>query len=75
MAAMGSEKPFGTPEQLKAASDALNQYATENPDAYRRFQEMWRAHYLEVGHKALGRMLLGKSAAELVARKAGREDR
>ena len=65
-----AEKPFGTPEQIAAAEAALATFASAYPEAFRALQTLWKQHYLEVGHKALGRMVLGKTAEQLIARKA-----
>lgn len=65
-----AEKAFGTPEQVAAAEAALATFASEHPEAYRALQALWKQHYLEVGHKALGRMVLGKTAEQLIARRA-----
>ena len=65
-----AEKPFGTPEQIAAAETALATFASAHPEAYRELQALWKQHYLEVGHKALGRLVLGKTADELIARRA-----
>lgn len=61
-------KPFGTPEQLSSAEDALRRFAESYPEASAALKNLWKQQYLEVGHKALGRMLLGKSAADLAAK-------
>jgi hypothetical protein len=36
-------------------------------------RRIWRKHYLTVGHRKLGRLLLGRSAAELMARSEAKE--
>jgi hypothetical protein len=36
-------------------------------------RRIWSKHYLVVGHRALGRLLLGRGAGELVARRNDRE--
>jgi hypothetical protein len=35
----------------------------------------WRRHYGVLGHKALGRLLVGRRSHELIARKSAREDK
>ena len=35
----------------------------------------WRKHFGTLGHRALGRLLLGRSAGELIARRADRGER
>ncbi len=32
--------------------------------------EVWKKYYLTLGHKAMGRLLVGKTAAELAERRA-----
>lgn len=65
-----AEKPFGTPEQITAAEAALATFASQYPEAYRALQTLWKQHYLEVGHKSLGRMVLGKTADQLIAQRS-----
>ena len=36
-------------------------------------RQTWRKYYLQVGHRSLGRLLLGRSAEEIVARRRSRE--
>jgi hypothetical protein len=36
-------------------------------------RQIWRKYYLQVGHRSLGRLLLGRSAEEIVARRRSRE--
>jgi hypothetical protein len=36
-------------------------------------RKIWRKYYLQVGHRSLGRLLLGRSAEEIVARRRSRE--
>lgn len=52
---MADEKKFATPEQMAAAKESLEAAETKE-----QVVEAWRKHYLEVGHKRLGRMLIGK---------------
>ena len=35
-------------------------------------RRIWRNHYATLGHRTLGRLLLGRSAGELLARRAPR---
>ena len=37
-------------------------------------REVWRKYYLKVGHRNLGRLLIGRSADEIIARRRSRED-
>ena len=38
-------------------------------------RRIWRKHFGVLGHRALGRLLLGRSADELLARRSGRGER
>jgi len=55
-------------ETLRAAEKELAQAASA--DDVRR---VWRKHFGKLGHRALGRLLVGRSADELLARRAGRD--
>ncbi len=35
---------------------------------------LWKRHYLIVGHKILGRLLIGKSPEDAIARRKGKSD-
>ena len=37
-------------------------------------RQAWRKYYLKVGHRNLGRLLIGRSADEIIARRRSRED-
>jgi hypothetical protein len=37
-------------------------------------RQIWRKYYLQVGHRSLGRLLLGRSAEEIVARRRSRQE-
>lgn len=37
-------------------------------------RKTWRKYYLQVGHRSLGRLLLGRSAEEIVARRKSRQE-
>ena len=37
-------------------------------------RKIWRKYYLQVGHRSLGRLLLGRSAEEIVARRRSRQE-
>ena len=37
-----------------------------------QIRQIWRKYYLQVGHRSLGRLLLGRSAEEIVARRRSR---
>lgn len=51
---------FGTQEQIDAAESALDQWAERHPEAAEGLRQLWQQHLFEVGHKRLGRILLGK---------------
>ncbi len=36
-------------------------------------RQVWRKYYLKVGHRNLGRLLIGRSADEIIARRRSRE--
>jgi hypothetical protein len=55
---------------LKAAERELSQ-ATTSEDVRR----VWRRHFGVLGHRTLGRLLLGRSAEELLTRRAERSER
>lgn len=60
--------PIEQEQALKEAEAELNK--AETAEEVRR---IWRKHYLTVGHRKLGRLLLGKTAAELITRSESRE--
>jgi hypothetical protein len=35
-------------------------------------RQIWRKYYLKVGHRNLGRILIGRSADEIIARRRSR---
>lgn len=37
-------------------------------------RSVWKRYYLVVGHRTLGRLLMGRSAAELAARRQAKSD-
>ncbi|MBI3977023.1 MAG: hypothetical protein HY331_02445 [Chloroflexi bacterium] len=53
-------REFGTPEQVEAAEKALAAFAEAHREAFQALQAVWKAHYLTVGHKKLGRWILGR---------------
>jgi hypothetical protein len=38
-----------------------------------QIRQIWRKYYLQVGHRNLGRLLLGRSVDEIVARRRSRQ--
>ena len=55
---------------LRAAERDLTAAATADD-----VRNAWRKHFSVLGHRALGRLLLGRSAAELAARRSSRGER
>ena len=39
-----------------------------------QIRQIWRKYYLQVGHRSLGRLLLGRSAEEIVARRKSQRE-
>ena len=37
-------------------------------------RKVWHKYYLRVGHRNLGRLLIGRSAEEIIARRRAREE-
>jgi len=54
---------------LRAAERELQSAATAED-----IRRVWRAHLAALGHRALGRLLLGRSSEELAARRNKRTD-
>lgn len=67
---MARERPDPAEQEqaLKDAEAELNK--AETAEDVRR---IWRKHYLTVGHRKLGRLLIGRTAAELIARSESKE--
>jgi hypothetical protein len=62
---MAREPTFADPEEERRYLEQVKQEL----DAARTKEEVvevWRRHYLKVGHRKLGRLLLGRPVAELV---------
>jgi len=58
-------------EQEKALKEAETELKkAETAEDVRR---IWRKHYLTLGHRKLGRLLIGRTAAEIMARGETRE--
>ena len=57
-------------------TEALLKQAEKELDGAKTADEIrqtWRKYYLQVGHRNLGRLLMGRSADEIVARRRSRE--
>jgi hypothetical protein len=51
---------FATEAQMATAETALQGWFEQHPAAAAQMQELWKVHYMEIGHKRLGRLLLGR---------------
>jgi len=56
-------------EALKAAEKEFGK--AETADDVRK---VWKKYYLTAGHRALGRILMGRPALELIARRQAKRD-
>ena len=56
-------------EALKAAEKEFGK--AETADDVRK---IWKKYYLTVGHRSLGRILMGRPALELIARRHAKRD-
>jgi hypothetical protein len=57
-------------------TEALLRQAEQELDGAKtadQIRQIWRKYYLQVGHRSLGRLLLGRSAEEIVARRKSRQ--
>jgi hypothetical protein len=52
--------PFATQEQIDRAEQALGEWSEAYPEAAEALRKLWSELLMEVGHKRLGRILLGK---------------
>lgn len=53
------DRPFKTPEQIDAATKAMAKALKDGTaDA---IVQVWKEHLMNVGHKVLGRLLIGRS--------------
>ena len=59
--AMTNESTLDLEEQIEAAADGLKDL--ETADDVRRW---WRSYYAKLGHRRLGRLLLGQSVDRLL---------
>jgi hypothetical protein len=58
-------------------TEALLRQAEQELDGAKtadQIRQIWRKYYLQVGHRSLGRLLLGRSAEEIVARRRSRRE-
>jgi hypothetical protein len=56
-------------EALKAAEKEFGKAATADD-----VRKVWKKYYLTVGHRSLGRILMGRPALELIARRQAKRD-
>jgi len=57
-------------------AEALLRQAEQELDGAKtadQIRQTWRKYYLQVGHRNLGRLLIGRSADELIVRRKARE--
>jgi len=57
-------------------TEALLKKAEQELDGAKTADEIrqtWRKYYLQVGHRNLGRMLIGRAVDEIIARRKSRE--
>jgi hypothetical protein len=58
-------------------TEALLRQAEQELDGAKtadQIRQIWRKYYLQVGHRSLGRLLLGRSSEEIVARRKSRQE-
>ncbi|MCJ7810602.1 MAG: hypothetical protein MUP62_00115 [Dehalococcoidia bacterium] len=58
-------------------TEALLRQAEQELDGAKtadQIRQIWRKYYLQVGHRSLGRLLLGRAAEEIVARRKSRQE-
>jgi hypothetical protein len=58
-------------------TEALLRQAEQELDGAKtadQIRQIWRKYYLQVGHRSLGRLLLGRSSEEIVARRRSRQE-
>ena len=58
-------------------TEALLRQAEQELDGAKtadQIRQIWRKYYLQVGHRSLGRLLLGRAAEEIVARRRSRQE-
>jgi hypothetical protein len=58
-------------------TEALLRQAEQELDGAKtadQIRQIWRKYYLQVGHRSLGRLLLGRSAEEIVARRRSQRE-
>lgn len=57
-------------------AEALLRQAEQELDGAKtadQIRQIWRKYYLQVGHRNLGRLLIGRSVDEIVARRRSRQ--
>ena len=63
-----ADKQFATQEQIDKAIDDLERWEDTFPNAAEELKNVWGRHLLEVGHKRLGRALVGREVLPLGVR-------
>ncbi len=64
---------FATPQQIGAAEEDVKVWAQTYPEAAEKLKEVWGRHYLQVGHKRMGRLLLGRTVKALAPTESAEE--
>ena len=58
-------------------TEALLRQAEQELDGAKtadQIRQIWRKYYLQVGHRNLGRILIGRAADEIIARRRSRSE-
>ena len=59
---------FATKTQITEAHSSYQEWAKSFPEAAEALQRLWTEHFLKVGHKRLGRMVIGIKLGALVVK-------
>ncbi len=65
---------FNNPNEEKAYLEEVKK-ELDACDSERDVVELWKRHYLKIGHRKLGRLLLGKSPEQAMRRSGGVKER
>lgn len=69
----GVDTVFNTEEEKLEYVRRIKQ-ELDMADSKHEIAALWKRHYLIIGHKILGRLLIGKSPEEAIARRKGKSD-
>ena len=64
----GTLDPIKARAQIERFADVLNQAEEMQPETVHLIRECWKAAYMDCGHKALGRLMIGKSVDDACRR-------